>query len=530
MISWKPRLIAAAVGVFFLAGHPFFSASAAEYAEAVVRSAVQTWVRGVTADRRPEVEIDSVEPYTRNGVTAAYVIHFINGGYCIAGADSLVLPVYLYCPKGTYDLASPSCQAILQEIADRLDFLKALPAGDPLLDRYRADLESRAALWESLAAGGHASGPRAQSISSLSSLELPLASQWNQSSPYNDVCPSVPFAPPNMDTNAVVGCVATAMAQVMNYWRWPNTGVGTASGTYRYCWTNAVLSTPLGKDPQIMPGWGGGRLGWSSGTLWLTGTWDESVLEAAAAITNDSGYASALNSLYGSMVSQQTALSANFGATTYDWSILRDTHSDPVDAGDTEVARLSFHAGLAVRMDYGLLGSSAFVTDIPGALSQHFRYDSDAVVDSADINRMVDEIRWQRPVLLGGYDNNRNGHRWVVFGYNHGTSPAQFKMNLGWGGGSDGWYSLDTVPQGLTNKQNHVTRIAPFGVVRFVGASISGDGSPGSPYQDIEEAAANAANNTTLVFKADSFNTFSAPQLVVNRPLTLNGINSTLGK
>lgn len=180
-------------------------------------------------------------------------------------------------------------------------------------------------------------------------------------------------------------------------------------------------------------------------------------------------------------------------------------------------------------MNYGLLESGALPNNIPGALRQHFRYDQDVTHESVDANRMVEEIRWQRPVLLGGRSAD-GGHRWVVYGYNQGINPWQFNMNMGWGGGSDGQYSFDNIPSGLTNSLNQVIRIAPRNVVGFVGGSGSGDGSPDSPYRDIEEAISNAADHTTLIFKADSFNTFSASQLAVNKPLILKGINSTLGK
>ena len=43
-----------------------------------------------------------------------------------------------------------------------------------------------------------------------------LQTQWNQGSPYNMLCPS----------NSVTGCVATAMAQVMKYWNYPQHGIG----------------------------------------------------------------------------------------------------------------------------------------------------------------------------------------------------------------------------------------------------------------------------------------------------------------
>ena len=68
-----------------------------------------------------------------------------------------------------------------------------------------------------------------------------LTTQWNQGSPYNNLCPS----------DAPTGCVATAMAQVMKHWNYPAHGIGTHSYTHstygvqfadfnstNYDWTN----------------------------------------------------------------------------------------------------------------------------------------------------------------------------------------------------------------------------------------------------------------------------------------------------
>ena len=135
-------------------------------------------------------------------------------------------------------------------------------------------------------------------------------------------------------------------------------------------------------------------------------------------------------------------MTANFGATTYDWGVLHDIHADPVDDGDAEVAKLSRHAGLAVDMSYGLNASGSFDDWIAPALEDHFRYDSDAVLQGRDVNTMVEEIQWLRPLLLNGWNNNGEGHTWVVLGYNQGISPWQFAMNLGWGGGTAGTRSI----------------------------------------------------------------------------------------
>lgn len=50
-----------------------------------------------------------------------------------------------------------------------------------------------------------------------------MTTRWDQSEPYNDLCPVF------NNEKSMTGCVATAMAQVMNYHRWPVTGTGSNS-------------------------------------------------------------------------------------------------------------------------------------------------------------------------------------------------------------------------------------------------------------------------------------------------------------
>ena len=140
---------------------------------------------------------------------------------------------------------------------------------------------------------------------------------------------------------------------------------------------------------------------------------------------------------------------------------------------------------------------------------------------------MVEDIQWFRPLVFTGSDSSE-GHAWVLAGYNKNTSPWQFYMNMGWNGSSDGWYSCDNVPGNLNYFQSQITQIAPENSVKFVGNSTSGDGSPDSPYQNIETALVSAPDNATLVFKAGSDNTFSTNTLTINRPLTLKGCDVTI--
>ena len=48
-----------------------------------------------------------------------------------------------------------------------------------------------------------------------------IKTTWNQKEPYFNSCPMV------NGQHCLTGCVATAMAQVMNYWKWPEHGYGS---------------------------------------------------------------------------------------------------------------------------------------------------------------------------------------------------------------------------------------------------------------------------------------------------------------
>ncbi len=59
-----------------------------------------------------------------------------------------------------------------------------------------------------------------------------VTTTWDQGSPYNSLCPKVG------STSTVTGCAATAMAQVMKYFNWPEKGTSSIS----YSWNGQTLS------------------------------------------------------------------------------------------------------------------------------------------------------------------------------------------------------------------------------------------------------------------------------------------------
>jgi len=131
----------------------------------------------------------------------------------------------------------------------------------------------------------------------------------------------------------------------------------------------------------------------------------------------------------------------------------------------------------------------------------------------------------------GGSTRTGGAHRPVVIGSKTSVSPTQFKMNMGQSSASAHWYSLDSIwISPYDDNQDHVMGIAPKDVVRFVDVSGSGDGTPSSPYGGVRQAAQNAPDGATLIFKAGSLNTFTGGSLVMTRPCTLKGYGILIGQ
>ena len=78
-----------------------------------------------------------------------------------------------------------------------------------------------------------------------------LSSIWGQERPFNDYCT---FSNGNSNYQCVTGCVATALAQVMNYYHFPISGTGTNS--YNVTYNNSFTITFSEDFSQSVYDWG----------------------------------------------------------------------------------------------------------------------------------------------------------------------------------------------------------------------------------------------------------------------------------
>lgn len=160
-------------------------------------------------------------------------------------------------------------------------------------------------------------------------------------------------------------------------------------------------------------------------------------------------------------------LSANFGATTYNWSIMPNSLGSQATTAAQAVALLMYHCGIAVDMDYAPDGSGAQTGDVPTALSEYFRYGACANMKSRDNytrsvweDMLIETFDRGIPVVYAGYDTD-GGHAFNCDGYNNNR---YFHFNWGWSGSYNNYYQIDALNTGngsFNTNQRAVFEIIP---------------------------------------------------------------------
>lgn len=130
---------------------------------------------------------------------------------------------------------------------------------------------------------------------------------------------------------------------------------------------------------------------------------------------------------------------------TYDWdNMLPDYSKSGYSSAQADaVAKLMYHCGAAVKMDYGP-SSGANVT--PAILATYFGYDADLMQDLTRtcfslqqwMTLIDNELKAKRPILYSGKSSG-GGHEFVCDG---SDGKGLYHINWGWGGYQDGYFDL----------------------------------------------------------------------------------------
>lgn len=153
-------------------------------------------------------------------------------------------------------------------------------------------------------------------------------------------------------------------------------------------------------------------------------------------------------------------ISANFGATTYDWANMPDKlFTSTSDTAKEAVSKLMHHVGIAVEMNFTPNSSSASSSDVPDALKNYFGYDNTISMKSRSSyslngwkNLMKNELDAGRVVYHRGYcPDPKAGHAFVVDGYD---TTGKFHLNWGWSGSYNGYFEINNLNPGSTYTWN----------------------------------------------------------------------------
>jgi len=296
---------------------------------------------------------------------SSYYIFNSNGnqGYVIVSGDDRTTPVLGFTDSGSFDPnhVPANMKVWLENYAYQINALDLLGISGTEFSTPR---------------------PTRNSISPL------ITSHWDQGDPYWNQCPEFMDIDENGDTVgelAYTGCVATSMAQIMNYYKHP-----------MYC-------------SQIIP------------SYIVTYYWQE---EYGAFETDP------LDPIY------------------FDWDNMRDNYTGAeTEAEKNAVSWLMLYAGCAAHMQYGLNASSTSDPYIPTALNDYFNYDAKLVYrsdyDQKDWEDMIyNELAAGRPMIYNGRAGTGGGHSFVCDGYAYGD---YFHINWGWGGLGDGYFVLSVL-------------------------------------------------------------------------------------
>jgi len=322
-----------------------------------------------------------------------YIAHLAPSGFVIVAADDLVEPIIGFAPTGKYDPATgnPLGALVNNDLSARVAGARQTPTSKSALLAQTK--------WRQLAPKGGGPVATPMGLTTVSDVRIAPLTQttWDQQTAaaagttacYNYYTP--PYGDGNVN-NYPAGCVATTMAQLMRYYQFPTSSVGTASFT--------ITNNGSAQTYNLKGGNGsGGAYVWSNMPLVPSATPSTTQCQAIGALVAD--------------------------------------------------------AGATVGMAYAADGSSSILTDAKTALVTTFHYSSgmrgwhnNNDITASLPNMINPNLDAHYPVLLGiryvaGVTNI--GHAVVVDGYGYSTSTLYHHLNLGWSGADTAWYSLPNI-------------------------------------------------------------------------------------
>ena len=335
-------------------------------------------------------------------VSGLYVFNVKDeGGYVIVSNDDRTIPVLGFSENGKFDANNmpDNMKAWLQGYADEIAWLKQnnITTTGPKKVRSKVGSHSTTAV-------------------------APLCtSTWYQDAPYNNQCPT--YNSWSGSGRSATGCVATAMAQVMYYHKWPETTTKAIPGYITYSYSMNLSSLPVT------------TFDWANMIDDYSGSYTTAQGTAVATLMKYCGY------------SVQMDYGPESGAYTEDVATALIKYFD-YNANTTQFVNRSSY-------------TYANWTDL-----------------------IYHEVANSRPVVYGGMSTG-GGHEFVCDGYKYQSGTDFFHINWGWGGMSDNYFvlsALDPDQQGIGGSSStdgfHYGQDAVIGIQKSTDNGSIADISP----------------------------------------------------
>ena len=291
-------------------------------------------------------------------VNGLYVYNVNNGGFVIVSNDDATIPVLGFGDSGNIDInhMPDNMKAWLQGYADEIAW-------------YQKHGVKAASSSRSVKVGSHSIDP----------IDPLVTTEWNQDAPFNDLCPTY-----DGSNRSATGCAATAMAQVMNYHKWPQSETEPIKGYTTTSW-EIDLSEGL---PATTFDWANMKDNYKHGYTSEEG-------DAVAKLMQYCGYAMEMD--YGQSSGAYTNMMLSALTEYFDYNSETTQY----------VSRNNYNASKWADLIYHELANG-------------------------------------RPVLYCGLASV-GGHAFVCDGYKFQNETDFFHINWGWGGTSDEYYVLSAL-------------------------------------------------------------------------------------
>ncbi len=159
--------------------------------------------------------VDSITIPTWIDNDILYVVHYRDSGWAIVPQGDNLPPVYAYSSTGRFpDEPNPAINTLIYQLSRDINSMTSLQP-----DIRDSIIQINTEIWSEVE----------QNIQTKAPPDIlgPLCtSAWHQSYSYNEMCPAPPTGlncgtPIEPNDECPVGCVATAMSQIMYYWEHP---------------------------------------------------------------------------------------------------------------------------------------------------------------------------------------------------------------------------------------------------------------------------------------------------------------------